>query len=502
MSHRWRAAAALVAVSALGACSGGDEGTVTLERGALERGALERGDDEATTTRDPGEATAPPPTTTVATTTTTTGFTVAAPQPAGPPCPSIPAASQPDPNRPTYLMDVDVRPDEGVVEGRLTVRFTPDLPTDRLVFRLWPNGPRAAGAGALLEAGPVLLGSNVPAPTEQPDPTTLVVPLPDGLDADQRIEATVPWTLTLPGPAKDRVANQDGAVRLGSFFPILAWEPGVGWTTEPPTAAFAEASTAPVADYSYTVNVPAGYQVLASGTLDRGRWVATAHRDVAISAGRFTIVEGVAAAPQPVKVRIGVHEGIDDDPNAYLDRVVRSLTDFGARYGAYPYESFSLAVTPGFTGGIEYPGHVMQGPGSIGRTTPHEVAHQWFYGLVGNDQGRDPWLDEGLASWAEARFEGTLDAFAAKDIPGDVEGRTGQPMTFWESRQSSYYRGVYVQGALALGALGSPALVDCALRLYVAQQSFAIARPDDLVGALTQVFPDAEATLARFGALP
>lgn len=497
--HPVPALAVLVALaSLLAACGrGGDDDALGREGGQAPTSTAAPTGPTTTTTTAPTTTTAAP-----STTTTTAGFTAAAPQPATVTCPPAPAATRPDPDRPTYLMDLDVRPDEGVVEGRLTVRFTPDIATDRLVFRLWPNGPRAAEAGARLEAGPVFLGSSAPAPTEQPDPTTLVVPIPGGLDAGQRIEATVPWRLELPGAVKDRVANVDGAVRLGSFFPILAWEPGVGWAAEPPTTAFAEASSAPVADFSYAVDVPDGYQVLASGTLDQGRWIATAHRDIAISVGRFRIVEGVAGAPQPVQVRVGVLEGLDDDPAAYLDRVVRALTDYGRRYGPYPYESFSLALTPGLTGGIEYPGHVMQGPGSIGRTTPHEVAHQWFYGLVGNDQGRDPWLDEGLASWAEARFEGTLDDFAAKDIPADAEGRTGQAMTFWESRQSSYYRGVYVQGALALRSLGDADLVDCALRLYVAERSFGIATPDDLVAALRQVFPDADASLARFGALP
>ena len=36
----------------------------------------------------------------------------------------------------------------------------------------------------------------------------------------------------------------------------------------------------------------------------------------------------------------------------------------------------------------------------------HEVAHQWFYGMVGLSQFRDPWLDEAFASWAEAVVDG------------------------------------------------------------------------------------------------
>ena len=224
-------------------------------------------------------------------------------------------------------------------------------------------------------------------------------------------------------------------------------------------------------------------------------------RDVGVSVGRFTTVEGTAAAPGPVRVVVGVHDGVGEDPAAYRDRVVDALQDLSGRYGGYPWPSFSLAITPDFPGGIEYPGHVMQGPGTIGRTTPHEVGHQWFYALVGNDQGRDPVLDEGLATWAESRADADRDVLA-EDVPGDAEGRAGAPMTYWESHRSSYYRGVYVQGAQALAALGDPDRVDCALRRYVAERAFAIARPADLVGALATGFPDAPATLGRFGVVP
>ncbi len=445
---------------------------------------------------------APAPTPAPSTTTTTAGLPQAGPLPPSGDCPAVPAQAQPDPARPRYAMDVRVLPGLDAVDGRLTVRFTPDLPTDRLVFRLWPNGPRPAGAGAHLDAGPVFLGSSVPVATSQPDPTTLVVPLDPPLRPGDAVEATVPWRLTLPGPSNDRLAVQDGAVRLGSFFPILAWEPGVGWAQEPATSVFGEASTAPVADFSYSVTVPDGLSVLASGVPEGGRWKALAVRDVAVSVGRFRTVEGVAHAPWPVKVTVGVHEGLDDDAGAYLDRVVRSMEDFSRRFGAYPYPAHTLALTPGLSGGLEYPGHVMQGPGTIGRTTSHEVGHLWFYSLVGNNQGRDPWIDEGLATWAEARFEGSLGELAGKGMPAPAKGRAGEPMTYWEARRDSYYRGTYVQPVQALAALGDPDRVDCALRHLVAAHAFGVARPGDVEAALARVFPEAPRVLAGAGISP
>jgi hypothetical protein len=404
----------------------------------------------------------------------------------------VPARRAPDPERPRYVLRLDVRPERNTVTGDLRVRFVPDRPIDRLVFRLWPNGPRSRAAGARLDVGPIALDGAPARPGDLPDPTTLVVRLGRTVAAGRSVTAALPWKLTLPGAVPDRVARIGDTVRLGSFFPILAWEPGRGWATEPPTSNFAEASTAPTADFDLHVTTSPGLQVIASGVPDGpGRWRADAARDVAVSVGRFRTAVAVAHAPQPVTVTVAVDTALTEQPSDYLVTVVRALEDFARRYGPYPWPVYSLAVTPQLRGGIEYPMHVLQGPGSGGRTTPHEVAHQWFYALVGNDQGRDPWLDEGLASWAEARFLGNLGHFLSLTIPSDARGRLGAPMTYWNGR-SSYYRGVYVQGVQFLARLGSPDQVDCALRQLVARHAHRVARPIDLLAALRFVFPNAQ----------
>ena len=410
-----------------------------------------------------------------------------------------PPRPAPDTRRPVYTVRVDARPAESVVEGDLTVRFTPDLPTDVLVFRLWANGPRTQSAGVGIDVGAVTRAGQVLA-ASMPDPTTLEVALGTALAPGQSVEVSLPWRLVVPASVDDRISHSGDTLRLGSFLPILSWEPGVGWALEPPTGAFAEAASSPVADYDVAVTVPPGYDVLATGVPGGdGHWRSSAVRDFSMSVGHFAVVSSVEGLPDPVTVTVGVDASVAEDPGAYHARVVAALADFAGTYGAYPWPTFNLAITPDLGGGIEFPSNVLQGPGTIGRTTPHEVAHMWFYGLVGNNQGRDPWLDEGLASWAEFRFEGTIGANQNKSIPGDAAGLAGEPMTYWEGHKSSYYRGVYVQGAVALASLGTPEQVDCALRHYVAANAFGIARPDDLYAALEVVFPDARARLAPYG---
>jgi hypothetical protein len=239
---------------------------------------------------------------------------------------------------------------------------------------------------------------------------------------------------------------------------------------------------------------------MGTGKSDNSRrFRATAVRDFALSVGHFTFASSTELLPEPVEVTVGIDSAVREDPATYLDRVGKSLRAFTSRFGAYPWSTLSLAITPGLDGGIEFPTHIMQGPQTSGRTTPHEVAHQWFYALIGNDQARDPWLDEGLASYAEFTFENSLGTNIGRAIPEVAEGHAGDPMTYWANHPDSYYAGVYRQPAVAIGALGPQERVDCALRQYVARKAYTIARPSDLIQALAAEFPAAEATLATVG---
>ena len=452
----------------------------------------EADDDDAadtTTTSSSGTTTTAPP---VVTTTPALA--------ASPACPAVPQRVAPRDDRARYVLDVDVRLAENAVVGHSDIRFTPDIATDRLVLRLWANSPRTARLGAKLEVSAVTLGG-APAGMEQPDATTVRVPLNPALEAGRTVQLGVDWRLTLPGAVEDRISRSGDTVRLGSFHPILAWEPGIGWAEVPPTGLFAESSVSAPADFAMSVKVPAGLHVMASGVQDTsGRWTSSAVPDVAVSIGRFRLASGTARSGENVAVTVGVAEGINESPQAYLNKVIRSIEQFSQRFGAYPWPSYSLAITPVLRGGIEYPMHVLQGPGTIGRTTSHEVAHMWFYGLVHSHQGRDPWLDEGLASYAEATFEGTLAEFKSRSVPPDGRGRMGEPMTYWDNHPDSYYRSVYVQGTQAIAAMGATESVDCALRLYVARNSFRVAQPSHLLDSFDDVFPHAHDTLERHGA--
>ena len=58
-------------------------------------------------------------------------------------------------------------------------------------------------------------------------------------------------------------------------------------------------------------------------------------------------------------------------------------------------------------------------------TVAHEVGHQWFYNLVGDDQLDDPWLDESFAQFATLQY--FTDEYGASGADG-FRNSLGEPL--------------------------------------------------------------------------
>ena len=164
-------------------------------------------------------------------------------------------------------------------------------------------------------------------------------------------------------------------------------------------------------------------------------------------------------------------------PQAFLRSAIASLQRYSALYRPYPWRTYTMvgmADLPEIAGGLEYPTLVYQPAAS--ENAAHETAHQWFYSLVGNDQAHDPWLDEGLATWAESAVNGAP-PFEHATIPPESANRIGQPMSYWDRLdERRYFLGAYLQSYRALLSLGPRPEVDCALRRYVLNQAYRVAR--------------------------
>ncbi len=465
--------------------------------------------------------TAPPEATT--TTPTTTSTSAAAGTVGGPAGCDMPAGyPEPWPDRPRYAVHLNVEPGKRLVTGDVSVRFVPDADTDRLVFRLWPNAPRIGRAGGRLDitaaqlAGQPATGRYEAGGAAAGRPGTIWI-LPGTFTAGQPVDARLEFRLTLPGAINDRVATVGRSVRLGSVIPTLSWIRGDGWHTSPATHLNAEAAAGEVADWDVTVSAPAGYTTLATGEetpadptssymppAPATRFVARAVRDWAATVAPMRLGQASAQAGKTTVI-VGVAEGAAGDPNALAARNAKALDDLAARFGEYPYPRLTVAVTAGLTGGIEFPTHIFLGSGVSTVHLVHEVAHQWFYALAGNDQFRDPWLDEAFAHYGQSRVDGQLAYQRSRPLPAYGRGHLGESMAYWgRSDGSTYYLSVYVGGSQALAKLGDQLggydPLDCAIRRYARDRAYTVSRPSDFLTAVqAQTGTDPRPILAPFG---
>ena len=132
------------------------------------------------------------------------------------------------------------------------------------------------------------------------------------------------------------------------------------------------------------------------------------------STSRSKRVDGVRVAV------VGTRATSASSPAA-LRRAANAFRKMQRWYGGYdlPISRSCSAIFP--FGGSEYPGLVFSTPDNA--TIAHEVAHQWFYGLVGSDQYRDPLLDESITAFVENRFHKSYRCDLARPLSGRAWAR-------------------------------------------------------------------------------
>ena len=158
-------------------------------------------------------------------------------------------------------------------------------------------------------------------------------------------------------------------------------------------------------------------------------------------------------SPNGVLVKVWWPDEISKAQADSMFAVGKSAIDsHSAAYGAYPYREVDL-VLGNFTrfGGMEYPQLVMSDP-SPG-VIVHELAHQWWFGLVGDDEYTEPWLDEAFASYATDVYYGQTSRCGPPSWPSD-SARLTNSMGYWDQHVSEYFTVVYRIGSCALRELG------------------------------------------------
>ncbi|MEJ2884813.1 M1 family aminopeptidase [Actinomycetospora aeridis] len=430
-------------------------------------------------------------------------------------CATPPAQAAPWPERPSVDLSYDLAPDLRGAAGRESVTFTPDRRICELVFRTWPNAPSPASEGNALRVTDASVDGRAAAPSVRAGGTLVELPLPSCVDAGTPVRAELGFAVRLGADADERLGTSAGTAWFGSAFPMLAWVRGRGWVRDDPVRIPGE--TAVSEEFrldALRVTAPDGAAVSgvgrAEGTAPGARPGTTTHtfradgmRDVAVAVGAYRVLERDLAGGTRLHLVTPV-AGTRVAPERWADEVDGALGRLEELLGPMPQRDLWVAIAPSQSSGIEFTGALQFGdtaPGELPELVAHELAHQWFYGLVGNDQGRDPWLDEAFTTYAQARVTGTGGSYEVDPARDDL----GLSMAAWAERGfGPYNTGVYDQGAAVLLAARERAghdAFDDALRAYLAANAHGVATPDDVARAFAGL-PAVTDALRRAGALP
>ncbi|MGE5380375.1 MAG: M1 family aminopeptidase, partial [Methylocystaceae bacterium] len=255
-----------------------------------------------------------------------------------------------------------------------------------------------------------------------------------------------------------------------------------------------------------------GYQVVAGAELvnrmsdDRGMetWVfsSTRARDFACAA----FLPGYQMESRQVgKTDVQIW-GKSRSLAATADNAASILEYYQQIFTAYPRTQLKLVEVPmqGFMG-MEYDGLIFISNRAMADSYPpvqrshlvaHEIAHQWWYALVGNDQATEPWLDEGLASWSAqlyAREQGE-----SNGVLNSSSRQLSWPLTAFKTNEQ-YMDAVYSGGEtfwLQVEKKVGRAKLLRGLNEYLKTSSGQVASTGDMFSALMQGGVDSEVLYA------
>ena len=375
-------------------------------------------------------------------------------------------------------VDIDYAQKAASVDQRLSFTNREDAPLTSIVLDVQAN--QWDGSFVLNE----LLVDLSPAYHEL-ELNRLEVPLAIALPPGCAIEIELRFRL-LPDLIRDGMRAFRGffgysprQLNLAHFLPTVAARVNKQWRIHSP-AHFGEQIVYDVADWRVEVHVQGATEDLklaAPGQikkLEPGLWQVELRqsRDFALSLSeKYQLHEGLTASGVDVNVytlrdsQAGVNINGENSATHVLAITIQALELFETLFGRYPRDRL-VVVQGDFPDGMEFTGLVYVGSAWFAQFdgTPynyltlvsvHEIAHQWWYALIGSDAALHPWLDEALATYSEYLFiESQYPAdknwwwsfrVAGFFPQGDVDSVVYEFTTFRE-----YINAIYLRGAQML----------------------------------------------------
>ena len=398
--------------------------------------------------------------------------------------------------------------EEPPIEQRYTIAATLDVNAARLdateTLELTNRGrgeighldlsviPRALGYLALDE--PVTVNGDA-ATVAWTTSTNLRVTLPEPLGRHDTASIEVRFGLAVgssPDAFSARLSLNNGVLSFGEWFPIVSREHDVYGIGDPQISYNAESIRLELNTTTELGRDAVACPGLVEAPATSGtRWVCETNdvRDFSFVVNpRFRLTTR-EVGETALRVYTETVSG-----SVTADLAVQGLIGLGEVYGPYPWPDLMIAEV-GAGGGfsMEYPRaiHLTRGKVTDTYVLFHEVAHQWFYAQIGNDQMLEPWLDEGFADFS-ARYLMGIGENQCSTRPVDssvfawqAEATTGGDWTSCDG----YFHTVFYKGTEFLTGLRSAMGDDTffgALRSFVEDNRYGVVTARDLLGHLSR----------------
>ncbi|RSM40587.1 peptidase [Amycolatopsis balhimycina DSM 5908] len=362
-----------------------------------------------------------------------------------------PADSTRTPINPTYTVSLTSNTAGDTWTGHQSASFTNGSATalPEVYLRLWDNYHGSCPTTPITVTNvtggtPSALSVNC---------TALKITLPAPLAQGQ--SATIGFDLKIVVPSGADRFGHDGAFNMiGNALPVLAVRDGAGWHLDPYTNN-GESFYTVISDFDVTLVHPTSLLTpatgtsteTASGSTTTTHAVAAKVRDFAWASGPFAKI--TTTSGKGVRVNVYSVSGIStSSANSMLSLAADAIDVHSGRFGDYPYGEVDVVLDNNFWfGGMEYPGFVMDLVSNV--ALPHELAHQWFYGIVGDDEYNSPWLDESFTDYATDLYRGITGSGCGITWQSSAEKLTNS-MAYWDAHSSRYSTVVYNYGKCTL----------------------------------------------------
>ena len=433
----------------------------------------------------------------------------------------------------TYKMEIEYNDEEKYlsVQQNFEYKNRTDTTLTELYFHLYPNAfsegavnkpvgilssekayPNGKSYGGINILSTSSKNSKLSHTVEGIDKDFLKVSLPKEIAPDESINIDFEYTVKIPN-INHRFGFGNNTVNIANFYPVIAiYEDD--WVLDP-YHYNGDPFYSNIANYEILLTIPTNLTLASTGEIlgkneEENKTTynisAKAVRDYAfVLSDKFKVL-----SEQVGKTTVSYFSYEEENPEEFLKASVDSLTTFNSLFGEYPYSTLSVVKSNFVHGGMEYPNLVLISDAVTEKADyinviVHEIAHQWWYGLVGNNQFEHGWLDEGLTEYSTNLFyeknpeygisaneiiKNTTSSFANfvelyTSVLGNVDTSMNRALDEYDTEPEYVYI-TYVKGMLFFNELrnilGYDKFISC-LQDYFETYKFKLVKPEHMLGS-------------------